>query len=85
MVEDGSARCGGEAMVFSAAKLDPTIGTMIDGLRLTHEDDDVLLAQDMTFFESLFRSFDQAARSAGPRPVARPLHAKPRRKSVKRK
>jgi hypothetical protein len=63
----------------------PAVGAMIEGLRLTHEDDDVLLAQGMTFFESLFRSFDQAARSAGPRPVARPKPAKPAARSTKRK
>jgi len=61
----------------------PTVGTLIEGLRLTHEDDHVLLAQGMACFESLFRSFDQTVRSAGPRPVARPKHSK-RTKSRKR-
>jgi len=48
-----------------------TVGTVIEGLQLSVAEDDALLAQGMTLFESLYRAFEQAARSAGPRPVAR--------------
>lgn len=48
-----------------------TVSTVIDGLQLAHADDEVLLAQGMALFEALYRAFDQSARSAGPRPVAR--------------
>jgi hypothetical protein len=49
-----------------------TVAAMIDGLQLAYADDDALLAQGMTMFDSLYRSFERAARSAGPRPLARP-------------
>jgi hypothetical protein len=49
-----------------------TVGAMIEGLQLAYPDDDALLAQGMTLFDSLYRSFEQAVRSAGPRPLARP-------------
>ena len=49
-----------------------TVGAMIEGLQLAYADDDALLAHGMTMFDSLYRSFEQAARSAGPRPLARP-------------
>jgi hypothetical protein len=49
-----------------------TVGALIEGLRLAYRDDDALLAQGVTLFESLYRSFEQAGRSAGPRPLARP-------------
>lgn len=49
-----------------------TVGALVDGLQLAHADDDALLAQGMTLFESFYRSFEQSARSAGPRPLARP-------------
>jgi hypothetical protein len=49
-----------------------TVGAMIVGLQLAYADDDALLAHGMTMFDSLYRSFEQAARSAGPRPLARP-------------
>ena len=49
-----------------------TVGAAIEGLRLAFEDDDVLLAQGMTLFDALFRSFEQSARSSGPRAVASP-------------
>ena len=45
---------------------------MIEGLQLAYEDDDALLVQGMTLFESLYRSFEQRGRLAGPRAVARP-------------
>ena len=41
---------------------------MIEGLQLAYQDDDALLAQGMTLFDSLYRSFEQSDRSAGPRP-----------------
>ncbi len=49
-----------------------TVGAMIEGLQLSYADDDELLAQGMTLFDSLYRSFEQSVRSAGPRPLARP-------------
>jgi hypothetical protein len=49
-----------------------TVGAMIEGLQLAYTDDDALLAQGMTLFDSLYRSFEQSVRSAGPRPLARP-------------
>jgi hypothetical protein len=48
-----------------------TVGAMIEGLQLAHTDDGALLAQGMTLFDSLYRSFEQSVRSAGPRPLAR--------------
>jgi hypothetical protein len=47
------------------------VGAMIEGLQLAYADDDELLAQGMTLFDSLYRSFEQSVRSAGPRPLAR--------------
>jgi hypothetical protein len=52
-----------------------TIGTVIVGLQLAHGDDDALLEQGMALFDSLYHAFEQAARSAGPRAVARPRKA----------
>jgi len=49
-----------------------TVTAMIEGLQLAHHDDDVLLAQGMTLFDSLYRSFERSTRSSGPRPAARP-------------
>jgi hypothetical protein len=49
----------------------PAIGTVIEGLRLTHGDDHELLAEGMTLFEALYRAFTHEALSTGPRPVAR--------------
>jgi hypothetical protein len=48
-----------------------TIGTVIEGLRLTRSDDHELLADGMTLFEALYRAFTQETLSTGPRPVAR--------------
>jgi hypothetical protein len=48
------------------------IGAIIEGLRLANSDDDTLLASGMTLFDALYRSFEQSARSAGPRVVAGP-------------
>jgi hypothetical protein len=49
-----------------------TVGHVIDGLQFAHADDDTLLAQGMALFDSLYRSFEHAARADGPRPVASP-------------
>lgn len=54
-----------------AAQEAPTVGTVIEGMQLWVSDDDALLDQGMALFESLYRAFEQSARSAGPRPVAR--------------
>jgi hypothetical protein len=50
----------------------PTVGAMIEGLQLAYTDDEALLAQGMTLFESLYRAFEQSAREVGPRPLVRP-------------
>jgi hypothetical protein len=49
-----------------------TVGAMVEGLQLANQDDDALLEQGMTLFDSLYRSFDQSSRSTGPRVAARP-------------
>ena len=49
----------------------PTLGTVIEGMQLSIAEDDELLNRGMALFESLYRAFEQAARPAGPRPVAR--------------
>ena len=56
-----------------------TVGAMIEGLQLAYADDDELLAQGMTLFDSLYRSFERVMRSAGPRPLAAPKKRKSRR------
>jgi len=56
-----------------------TVGAMIEGLQLAYTDDDALLAQGITLFDSLYRSFEQSARSAGPRPLARPKARRPKK------
>ena len=48
-----------------------TVGHVIDGLQRAHGDDDTLLSHGMALFESLYRSFEHAARGAGPRAVAK--------------
>ena len=60
------------------------LGALIDGLQLAYQNDDALLEQGMTLFDSLYRSFEQSSRSTGPRAAARPKHRnaparKPRR------
>lgn len=49
-----------------------TVSTLIDGLQLAHADDEDLLTHGMALFDVLYRGFEHAARSTGPRPVARP-------------
>ena len=56
---------------FGAAECS-TVGAMVEGLQLAHHDDEALLEQGMTLFESLYRSFEQASRATGPRTAARP-------------
>jgi hypothetical protein len=51
-----------------------TVGAMIEGLQLAYQDDDALLEQGITMFDSLHRSFEQSSRSTGPRLTARVKH-----------
>ena len=65
-----------------------TVGTMIEGLQLSHADDEKLLAQGMAFFDSLYRAFEKSARSTGPRVLAKPRKsstAKPARSARRRR
>lgn len=48
-----------------------TLSTLIEGLQLATAEDDLLLERGITLFESLYRSFTQSARAAGPRPSAK--------------
>jgi hypothetical protein len=52
-----------------------TVGAMIEGLQLAYHNDDALLEQGMTLFDSLYRSFEQSSRATGPRVAARPRRA----------
>jgi len=54
-----------------------TVGTVIEGFQLSVPDDDTLLAQGMTLFESLYRAFEQSTRSVGPRSLATPRQRGP--------
>jgi hypothetical protein len=54
-----------------------TVGAMIEGLQLAHQDDDELLERGMVLFDSLYRSFEQSGRSTGPRVLARPKPQRP--------
>jgi hypothetical protein len=49
-----------------------TVGAMIEGLQLAHQNDEALLEHGMTLFDSLYRSFEQSTRATGPRIAARP-------------
>jgi hypothetical protein len=49
-----------------------TVGAMIEGLQLACQNDQELLEQGMTLFDSLYRSFEQSSRATGPRAAARP-------------
>ena len=49
-----------------------TVGSLIEGLQLANQDDDVLLEHGITLFDSLYRSFEQSSRATGPRVAARP-------------
>jgi hypothetical protein len=46
------------------------IGLLIEGLRLTYDQDDVLLTEGIALFESFYRGAAEARRLQGPRPVA---------------
>jgi hypothetical protein len=48
-----------------------TVAAMIDGLQLAYQNDEALLEQGMTLFDSLYRSFEQSGRATGPRVAAR--------------
>jgi len=48
-----------------------TVGAMIEGLQLAYQNDEALLEQGMTLFDSLYRSFEQSSRATGPRVAAR--------------
>jgi hypothetical protein len=63
-----------------------TIGLLIDGLRLTHGDDEVLLVEGISLFESLYRASAEAGRLHGPRAVAtrRAARAQRRRPRTRR-
>ena len=65
---------------FSPAEA-PTVEAMIEGLQLANSDDERLLSEGMTLFESLYRSFAHAARLVGPRPVARRRQSRRSRKA----
>ena len=55
----------------------PTVGTIIEGLRLAQEDDQALLAAGMSLFEALYRAFEQTTRPSGPRQVAKQSSRRP--------
>jgi hypothetical protein len=59
---------------FGAAECS-TVSALIDGLRLTYQNDDALLEQGITLFESLYRSFEQSSRVSGPRVAVKPRRA----------
>ena len=48
------------------------VGALIEGLQLAYQDDEALLTQGMTLFESLFRSFERSGRATGPRLTVKP-------------
>jgi hypothetical protein len=50
----------------------PTVDALIEGLQLAYQNDDALLDQGMTLFDSLYRSFEQSSRLTGPRAAAKP-------------
>jgi hypothetical protein len=53
-----------------------TVGAVIEGLQLACREDEALLEQGITLFESLYRSFEQSSRATGPRAAARPRRHK---------
>jgi hypothetical protein len=57
---------------------------MIEGLQLACPDDEALLEQGMTLFDSLFRSFEQSSRATGPRVAARPKRREPAARKPRR-
>ena len=69
---------------FGAAEAS-TVGALIDGLQLAHQDDHALLEQGITLFDSLYRAFARTMRAGGPRAVAdpRPQRTKKRQRARK--
>ena len=61
-----------------------TVGAMIEGLQLAYQHDDALLEQGMTLFDSLYRSFERADRTTGPRLAARPKRQEAAARRVRR-
>lgn len=58
-----------------------TVGSVIEGLQLTFEQDEELLAHGITVFEALYRSMEAGIRRSGPSAVARkPARVQRRRK-----
>jgi hypothetical protein len=57
-----------------------TLGIAIDGLRLSHQDDHVLLDHGMTLFEALYRSFAQVSTQINKPPRPRVVVTRKRRK-----
>ena len=57
-----------------------TVGALIDGLQLTHTDDEALLVSGMALFDALYHSKERSTRASGPRPVTRHRHSSPQRK-----
>ena len=48
-----------------------TVGAMIEGLQLAYQNDEALLEQGITLFDSLYRSFEHSSRASGPRVASR--------------
>jgi hypothetical protein len=59
----------------------PGVGAIIEGLRLTYEEDEALLTAGIGLFEALYRVLVQAERMKRPRPVAKARPMKTRRPS----
>jgi hypothetical protein len=60
------------------------VGALVEGLQALHADDHALLDQGITMFEALYRTFERAARPAGPRPVTRQRRTTIRRSHKRR-
>ena len=60
-----------------------TVGAMIEGLQLAYQDDEALLTQGMTLFESLFRSFERSGRATGPRLTVKPTRQRRQTKGTR--
>jgi len=62
-----------------------TVDAMIEGLQLAYPNDQALLEQGMTLFDSLYRSFEQSSRATGPRVAARRRRSAASARTVGRK
>lgn len=62
-----------------------TVGAIIEGLQLAYPDDEALLAQRMTLFDALYRSFERSSRSAKPRTLAKPRNSTGSRRAPSRR